>query len=683
MKFCITRTSAVVFAAAFLATLPCAAQSTNPPGAPAKPKPQTTEPATGPAAEPATQPATQPGGQVIFQRSIDENGTTTTKNSPAAGETHAQMVGAPSVDDADRLAVTFTDLDLDVHLQTTGQQIVVRAIVTVRNTGKSPLPRVPLQISSSLNWERIRVAGRDLTFPVATLNSDADHTGQLHEAEVPLTEPLAPGSTLQLDVTYSGTIAASAHRLIAIGTPEDAALHSDWDQITPSFTGLRGFGNVVWYPVSSVPVILGDGARLFDEIGRQKLRLSGASFRLRLTVEYPHGQPPTVAVVNGHPLALNIADAKELNADVAGTATGSVEGSTLAFESPSLFVAVRTPQPGTNVTAFTAPEDEVAVKSWLAAASDVSPFIERWLGSQPHSQLTLLDLPDPDDVPWETGTLLVVSLRASPPEQLSGLLAHSLTHAWLRPSPFWLNEGTANFMGVVWTERHQGRDKAVASLEAGRTALALAEPSSPAEGEGQPLAAALSPVYYRTKAAFVLMMLRDLIGDDALGSALRDFNAGQSSTAVASSQNDNAATTAFAQAVKKAAPGADLSWLFSDWIETDKGLPDLTVDKVFPNAVQSGNWLVSVSVSNAGYVAAEVPVIVHSANHTTTDRILVPARGNAVKRLLIQGKPTEVQVNDGVVPETQASMHVIMLDQAKPNQSPDGSKSDQQPQPPQ
>ena len=103
----------------------------------------------------------------------------------------------------------------------------------------------------------------------------------------------ARAQTLQLDVTYSGTIPPTARRLLSVGTPEDSASHSDWDQINPAFTGLRGFGNVVWYPASSVPVIIGDGARLFDEIGRQKLRSSGSEFRLRLTVEFPHGQAPT------------------------------------------------------------------------------------------------------------------------------------------------------------------------------------------------------------------------------------------------------------------------------------------------------------------------------------------------------------------------------------------------------
>ncbi len=250
------------------------------------------------------QAPSQPSGKVIFSRSIDENGQTTTQAGPAAPERPtAQPAKEPSAEDAEREAITFTDFDMDVHLRPQDQHIAVRALVTVRNDSKAPLAHIPLQLSSSLNWERIRLDARDLTFPVATLNSDTDHTGQLHEAAVTLAQPLAPGQTLQFDVSYSGSIQPSAQRLLAIGTPQDVAMHSDWDEISVPFTGLRGFGNVVWYPVSSVPVILGDGARLFDEVGEHKLRMAGARFKLRLTVESPHGRAPTVALINGHSVA--------------------------------------------------------------------------------------------------------------------------------------------------------------------------------------------------------------------------------------------------------------------------------------------------------------------------------------------------------------------------------------------
>jgi hypothetical protein len=609
------------------------------------------------AAQTATTPQTQPKGQVIFSRSIDENGVTT-QTGQAAAQPAIRTVTEPSAEDVERQAITYTDFDLDVRLRTAEQHIAVRALVTVRNDGKTPLGQIPLQISSSLNWERIRVNNRDIAFTVATLNSDADHTGQLHEAAVPLAQPLAPGGVLQLDVTYSGTITADARRLLAVGTPDDVALHSDWDRIGVPFTGLRGFGNVVWYPASSVPVILGDGARLFDEMGEHKLRLAGAQFRLRLTVEYPAGQAPTVTLINGHPAALTLTDVA--SQEVAGVATASLEGSTLGFEAPSLFVAIRTPHPGTNVTIWTLPEDSAAAGDWAAAATAVTPFLQGWLGKRPRSQLTLLDLSDPQDAPFETGAMLATTIRTASPDQLDGILAHALTHAWMQSPRAWLSEGVAHFMGTLWIEKQRGREQALGTLEAGRAALALAEPESPGQSAGQPLAAALSPAYYRTKAAYVLWMLRDVAGDPTLSAALRAYDP-------AADLGKDAGRSQFEKLLEQAGVRHDLSWFFSDWVDADKGLPDLSIESTFPSAETTGNWLVAVNVANNSYAQAEVPVIVRSEENSVTRRLRVPAHGKAVERILIQGKPIEVQVNDGTIPETQASVHVTKIGATGPN----------------
>ena len=284
-----------------------------------------------------------------------------------------------------RKSLTITGLDLDVRLNTAAQQLAARALLTVRNTGTTPLSQIPLQISSSLNWERIRVAGRDVSYPLATINSDSDHTGQLHEAAVPLAEPIAPGATVQLDVIYSGAIAATARRLLSVGTPEDSASHSDWDEISPAFTGLRGFGNVVWYPVVSVPVIIGDGARLFDEIGRQKLRSSGTEFRLRLTVEFPHGQAPTSPQSMATPSHSRLSTHRPRIPTCPASRPPTPVPTRLTFESPSLFVATQAAHPGTHLAVYTVPEDEPAAQNWLTAATNVSPMIERWLGPNPRT----------------------------------------------------------------------------------------------------------------------------------------------------------------------------------------------------------------------------------------------------------------------------------------------------------
>jgi hypothetical protein len=655
MKFRFTQVTAIAAVAASLAILPCVAQN-------APPADQ----------QPAT-PAQEPAGKVIFSRSIDENGQTTTQVGPAAVP-GSPAADAPVVEDADRIAAAVTALDLDVRLDPAAHRLAARAQVTVQNDSKVPLGRIPLQISSALNWEQIRIAGHNAPFTVATLNSDTDHTGQLHEAEVALAQPLPPGATVQLDVMYSGEILPSAQRLVTIGTPEAIALHTDWDEVSAAFTGLRGFGNVVWYPVSSVPVILGDGARLFDEIGRHKFRNSGSHFSLRLTVEFPHGNPPTVALVNGRPETLSVEDARGLDAAVAGVATARVEDVTLGFEEPSIFVAKRKAHTGPNVAAWTTPDDEVSVRFWLDAADTVTPFLQRWLGPHPDARLTLLDLPDPDDAPFETGAMLVASLHEAEADRLDGVLVHALTHAYAlpvsRPTPAWLNEGLATFMESLWVEKRHGRDQALGMLETDRSALALIEPASPGTSAGQPLAVATQPVYYRTKAAYVLWMLRDLTGDDALAGALHTCTASAEGCSLQS-------------VLKQSGSKRDLSWFFSDWVDADKGLPDLTIDSVFPNAAQSGTYLVAVNVTNSGYVAAEVPVTVRTAKSTVTERLMVPARGRAVQRLLVVGPPTQVQVNDGTVPETTASVHVTDVTPSTPGEPAATSSSSSQAAPPQ
>jgi hypothetical protein len=638
-----------------------------------------TTPAAGSTAPP--QAPAQPGGKVIFSRSIDENGQTTDQSAQPPAKTPAaparptaQPAKEPSAEDVEREAVTFTDFDMDVHLRPIEQHIAVRALVTVRNDSKTPLAHIPLQLSSSLNWERIRLDAHDLTFPVATLNSDTDHTGQLHEATIQLAQPLPPGQTLQFDVSYSGFIQPTAQRLLAIGTPQDVALHSDWDEISVPFTGLRGFGNVVWYPVSSVPVILGDGARLFDEVGEHKLRMAGARFKMRLIVESPHGRAPDVVLINGHMIPLTQTPSGSLGDEVSDITQAESPATILGFEAPSLFVAIRTLKAGTNTSFWILPENEASLQAWSSAVDTVTPFLKGWLGQTPRSTLNLIDLPDPEDAPFETGAMLATSIRPASPDQLEGILAHALTHAWVQSPRAWLSEGVAHFMGTLWVEKQRGRDQALGALEASRPALALAEPESPGQSSGQPLAQAISPVFYRTKATYVLWMLRNLAGDAALSAALRAYDPNAD---ISLGYGRDTAPGTFQMLLERAGTERDVKWFFADWVDADRGLPDLSIAGVFPSQEPSGSWVVAINIDNAGYAGAEVPVIARGVSSSVTRRVLVPARGKIAERILLQEKPIEVQLNDGTVPETQATIHITHLDGAAGNSSP----SHENPQP--
>jgi len=110
----------------------------------------------------------------------------------------------------------------------------------------------------------------------------------------------------------------------------------------------------------------------------------------------------------------------------------------------------------------------------------------------------------------------------------------------------------------------------------------------------------------------------------------------------------------------------DLGWFFDDWVYRDRGLPDLSIASVTPRAIdQIGNkgsgWLVAVEVRNDGGAVAEVPVTVRSGTLTSTQRLRIPARSSASTRIVFEGIPSEVLVNDGTVPEVAASIHTRQI----------------------
>ena len=164
----------------------------------------------------------------------------------------------------DRNAFQFTRYDLQVTLDPHQHGLSAEGTVEVRNASQVPQREVALQISSSLRWVQVLADGAEVEWLEQSYTSDIDHTGLLHEAIVKLDKPVAPGESLRLNVRYSGTVQKDTTRLERIGTPAEIARRSDWDEISDSFTALRGAGFVVWYPVSMDAANLSQGNELFE-----------------------------------------------------------------------------------------------------------------------------------------------------------------------------------------------------------------------------------------------------------------------------------------------------------------------------------------------------------------------------------------------------------------------------------
>ena len=119
--------------------------------------------------------------------------------------------------------------------------------------------------------------------------------------------------------------------------------------------------------------------------------------------------------------------------------------------------------------------------------------------------------------------------------------------------------------------------------------------------------------------------------------------------------------------VLEQASGKDLRWFFDDWVYRDRGLPDLSIRHVSSRRTpdegpKAGGWLIAVDVRNDGDAVAEVPVTVRSGTLTATERVRVAAHADAATRIVFQGTPEEVEVNDGSVPELQSSEHIEKVD---------------------
>ncbi|WP_446741909.1 hypothetical protein [Silvibacterium acidisoli] len=582
-----------------------------------------------------------PHGKVLFSRSEDD----TQQNVANAEDAKASE---NPVKDAQRDAVTFTEYNLDVHLSPRDHTIAVRARLEVRNDSSEPMALLPVQISSSLNFEGISAAGKRLNFERHAINSDVDHTGQLHEAEVTLPEPLAPGAKTQLEVVYSGRIDQDGRRLLQMGTPDEIAGRSDWDRISEDFTGVRGFGNVVWYPVSSVPAILGDGAKVFNEIGAQKLREQGASFSVRLTVEYL-GEPPAAAFLDGRQVAMEKPTLTP-GTDYPGVISCSLPAGEMGFEAPSLFLVSGAPITGGgevhDIQIYAREADRTNAQGLLTAATMVRPLVQQWLGKKNDAVLSILDLPEAEDASYQEGNLLLTGVTADAPEKMTSMVASALSHAYFQSRRAWLREGVATYMGTLWTEQSHDRNTALERLEAQRSSLAFAEPGTPGAGPGQDLIHASDAVYYQTKAAYVFWMLRDLAGEKELAAALTAYRA-----------EDDTTQEYFEHLVEKSS-GKDLKWFFDNWVYRDRGLPDLSIAGVYLSpGGRVGETFVAVDIANDGFAEAEVPVTVHTRENSLTERVRLPGKTRTVHRMLIQGQPDEVIVNDGAVPEIAATVH--------------------------
>jgi hypothetical protein len=292
------------------------------------------------------------------------------------------------------------------------------------------------------------------------------------------------------------------------------------------------------------------------------------------------------------------------------------------------------------------PRNEKAAMDYAVAAERVQPWVEEWLGKT-KEKVTVVELPDANSVPFDSGVMLFTPLNKD--QKVAELtMAHQLAHAAFRSPRRWMTEGLAQFAQVLVRERQDGRPAAIDFMSARLPALVAAEKQNAAAGKpsgdaAQSLLTSTDEVYYRVKAMYVWWMLRDLIGDRALQTSIAGYNPGQDKE------------PSYFQRLASTQGKRDLEWFFDDWVYRDRGLPDFKIATVFPRETLNGNFVVAVTVENNGSAGAEVPVTVRTSDGEKSARMLVRAKQKEITRISVTSVPREVLVNDGSIPESDAS----------------------------
>ena len=538
----------------------------------------------------------------------------------------------------DREAFTFTNYNLNVRIDPVQQRLEVWGRITLRNDSATPQKNLALQISSSLSWHSVTMAGKPLQFVSQTYTSDVDHTGAMSEAIVTLPQEAAAKASVDLDVRYEGIIALDTTRLARIGVPAETARHTDWDQISKSFTAVRGVGYVAWYPVAMEAASLADGNSVFETLGRWKARHAGS--KMDVTLESTLRDP---IFCTGTPSLGMVHTDKQI------AKLGVFEMLSFDSDVPTFVIAPYQKQPVNGLSSINYLDgSQKTAKAFADAITKLDSF--GLPAARSSLGIEVLQIPDTAAAPFSTAQLLLTPLGEVTPE-VNLTLVYALAKREIHSPRAWIQEGLARYAQALYVQQQNGRSAAMEYLNVHWPALLEAEKSAGAgkDAASQSMLNATDEEYLQTKAQSVWWMLRDMVGETALSIALLDYHAADDTQ------------PAYVQRLIEKRTHRDLEWFFDDWVYRDHGLPDFRVDSVFPRQTMQGNYIVTVTIENLGGAGAEVPVIVRSQDGDSIKRLEVRAKSKNSIRFDLASFPQEVVVNDDSVPESDMSNNVFKV----------------------
>lgn len=230
---------------------------------------------------------------------------------------------------------------------------------------------------------------------------------------------------------------------------------------------------------------------------------------------------------------------------------------------------------GIPVTTWVYPQERVNGFSDFKVAPEILAFFDRFIGPYPYSKLAHVQ----SKTRWggleNAGNIFYFEDVVNGKNEREGLIAHETAHQWFGDSVteadwhhVWLSEGFATYLTHVYFEHKYGEPHRQADMAADRIKILKSTVNtqhSIVDTTIVQLGDLLSVNTYQ-KAAWVLHMLRQKVGDEAFWAGMRNY--------YRKYQNKNALTLDF-QREMEASSGKPLDAFFKSWLY-QKGTPIIT-----------------------------------------------------------------------------------------------------------